>query len=116
VEISVLFADVRGSTALAERMPPAEKTGNDGPKPWIPVGVGVRTGRSFVGTVGEGDASDFTALGDTVNTTARLTGLAAASEILVSAERRPQGISRHRRSNGARWSYADASRASTLGL
>jgi hypothetical protein len=50
-----------------------EQTGNDGPEPWIPIGTAVHTGRSFVGAVGEGDARDFTALGDTVNTTARLT-------------------------------------------
>jgi adenylate cyclase len=46
----------------------------------------VHTGRSFVGAVGEGDARDFTALGDTVNTAARLTDLAGAGEILISAE------------------------------
>jgi adenylate cyclase len=143
VEISVLFADVRGSTAIAERMPAEEfsrllarfygvaaevidewdgivdkfvgdgavalfipgfagsdhaadaiaaalgllqQTGNDGSEPWIPIGAGVHTGRSFVGTVGEGDARDFTALGDTVNTAARLTDLAGAGEILISAE------------------------------
>jgi adenylate cyclase len=63
-----------------------EQTGNDGSEPWIPVGVGVHTGTSFVGSVGEGDARDFTALGDTVNAASRLTGLAAAGEILVSAE------------------------------
>jgi adenylate cyclase len=143
VEISVLFADVRGSTAIAERMPPEEysrlmarfygaaagviderdgivdkflgdgavalfipgfagsdhaadavaaarglleQTGNEGPEPWIPVGAGVHTGNSFVGSVGEGDARDFTALGDTVNTAARLTGFAEAGEILISTE------------------------------
>src|SRR5918994_1127739 len=143
VEISVLFADVRGSTAIAERMLPEEfsrliarfygaaagwidewdgivdkflgdgavalfipgfagsdhaadavaaargwleQTGNEGPEPWIPVGAGVHTGNSFVGSVGEGDARDFTALGDTVNAAARLTSLARAGEILISAE------------------------------
>jgi adenylate cyclase len=143
VAISVLFADVRGSTAIAERMLPQEfsqlmarfygaaarviderdgivdkflgdgvvalfipgfagsdhagdaiaaaralleQTGNDGPEPWIPVGAGVHTGKSFVGSVGEGDARDFTALGDTPNTAARLTELAGAGEILISAE------------------------------
>lgn len=143
VEISVLFVDVRGSTALAERMPAdefarlmarfygaaaavideqdgivdkfvgdsavalfipgfagddhaedaiaaaralLEQTGNDGPEPWISVGAGIHTGKSFVGAVGEGDARDFTALGDTVNAAARLTGLAGPGEILVSAE------------------------------
>ncbi|MGH3053205.1 MAG: adenylate/guanylate cyclase domain-containing protein [Gaiellaceae bacterium] len=143
VEISVLFADVRGSTAIAEHILPEEfsrlisrfygaaaeviderdgivdkfvgdsavalfipgfagrdhaaaaiaaardlleQTGNDGPEPWIPVGAGVHIGKSFVGAVGEGDARDFTALGDAVNTAARLTGLAGPGEILISAE------------------------------
>ncbi|HEY7018917.1 MAG TPA: adenylate/guanylate cyclase domain-containing protein [Gaiellaceae bacterium] len=143
VEISVLFADVRGSTGLAERMPPeefsrllarfygaaadviderdgivdkfvgdaavalfipgfagpehaaaavatardlVEQTGSDGPSPWIPIGVGVHTGTSFVGSVGEGDARDFTALGDTVNAAARMSALAGAGEILISAD------------------------------
>jgi adenylate cyclase len=143
VEISVLFADVRGSTAIAERMPPdefsrlmarfygaaaeviderdgivdkfvgdgavalfipgfagsdhaanaiaaardlLEQTRNDGQEPWIPLGAAVHTGTSFVGAVGEGDACDFTALGDTVNTAARLTDLAGAGEILITAE------------------------------
>ena len=143
IEISVLFADVRGSTAIAEHMPTdefsrllarfygaaaeaidqrdgivdkfvgdsavalfipgfagedhaadaiaaarrlLEQTGHNGPDPWIPVGVGVHTGRSFVGAVGEGDARDFTAVGDTVNTAARLTGLAGSGEVLISAQ------------------------------
>jgi adenylate cyclase len=61
------------------------ETGHDGGQaPWIPVGVGVHTGLSFVGSVGEGDARDFTALGDTVNTAARLTSVAGPGEVLVS--------------------------------
>ena len=137
VEISVLIADVRGSTALAERMAPEEfsklmarfygaaaeaidewdgivdKFVGDGAVALfipgfagedhaadaiaaaralvdgtteIPVGAAVHTGRSFVGAIGEGDARDFTALGDTVNATSRLTALAGAGEILVSAD------------------------------
>jgi adenylate cyclase len=137
IEISVLFVDVRGSTGIAEGMPPEEfsqllarfygtaadvidecdgivdKFVGDGAMAlfipgfagsdhaadaiaaarellhqtdWLPVGAGVHTGTSFVGSVGEGDVRDFTALGDTVNATSRLAGLAAAGEILVSAE------------------------------
>jgi adenylate cyclase len=62
------------------------QTGHDSPEPWIPLGAGVHTGKSFVGAVGEGDARDFTALGDTVNLAARLTSLAGSGEILISAE------------------------------
>jgi adenylate cyclase len=143
IEVTVLFVDVRGSTAIAEELPPGdyskllarfygvaaeaidehngivdkfvgdgalalfipgfagseharaaisaardlmERTGNDGPEPWIPIGIGLHTGQSFVGSVGEGDALDFTALGDTVNVASRLTGLAGPGETLVSAE------------------------------
>jgi adenylate cyclase len=141
VEISVLFADVRGSTTLAERLPPGEfgqlltrfwgtaarvvdrwdgivdkfvgdeavalfipgfagedhaaravatardlltETDHGTGHPWIPVGIGVHTGLSYVGYIGEGDALDFTALGDTVNIAARLTSMAGPGEILVS--------------------------------
>jgi adenylate cyclase len=142
VELSLLFADVRGSTGLAERMTPGdffdllnrfyevaarvlvereaivdkfvgdevvglfvpgmsgldhaakaidsavallEATGHgsaDGP--WLPVGAGVHTGVAFVGSVGDTGVTDFTALGDTVNTTARLASVAGAGEILVT--------------------------------
>jgi adenylate cyclase len=141
IELSLLFADVRGSTGLAERMQAQEfsqlisrfygaaasvvddwnglvdkfvgdevvalfvpgfagrdhasravgaghellhATGNDGPEPWVPIGIGVHTGIAFVGRVGEGDACDFTAVGDAVNTTARLASSAGAGEMLVS--------------------------------
>jgi adenylate cyclase len=141
VELSLLFADVRGSTSLAERMQPQEfsrlisrfygtaarvvddwdgivdkfvgdeavalfvpgfageehasravqaarsllrETGNDSAEPWAPIGIGVHTGVAYVGRVGEGDACDFTAVGDAVNTTARLASSAGRGEILVS--------------------------------
>ena len=142
IELSLLFADVRGSTALAEQMGAEEfsqlmarfyvaaaaavdrrngivdkfvgdqamalfipgfagadhaadaiaaarelltETGNDNGEPWIPVGAGVHTGVAYVGTVGEGDAFDFTALGDSVNTAARLASSAGPGEIIVSS-------------------------------
>jgi adenylate cyclase len=141
IEVSLLFADARGSTGLAEQLTPQEfselmarfygtaasvvdawdgivdkfvgdevialfipgmsgedhaanavaaahdllhATGNDGDEPWIPLGAGVHTGIAYVGTVGEGDAHDFTALGDAVNTAARLASSAGPGEILVS--------------------------------
>jgi adenylate cyclase len=141
IELSFLFADVRGSTTLAETMPAEEfsrlmarfygaaakvvdnlngivdkfvgdevvalfvpgfagqdhatdavmaaaellaATREEDGTPWIEVGAGVHTGVAYVGTVGEGDTFDFTALGDSVNTAARLASAAAAGEILIS--------------------------------
>jgi adenylate cyclase len=146
IPVSLLFADIRGSTAIGERLSPSEfrafldrfyrlsskavlehdglvdkfvgdeviglffrgisGTGHAaaaiaaaralldavahqdaserGP---IPVGAAVHTGDAFVGSTGAGGAvSDFTALGDVVNTTARLASEAAAGELLVSIE------------------------------
>ena len=60
------------------------ETGHGNGEPWIPVGIGVHTGLSYVGYIGEGDALDFTALGDSVNTAARLTSMAKAGEIVIS--------------------------------
>jgi adenylate cyclase len=142
IELSFLFADVRGSTGIGEQMsatgfsdllnrfyevssrividheglvdkfvgdeivamfPPAftgpghalaavrtareilEATGHGTvADPWLPIGVGVHTGIAFVGSVGEGGVTDFTALGDAVNTTARLSSAAGPGEILIS--------------------------------
>ncbi|MBA2382217.1 MAG: adenylate/guanylate cyclase domain-containing protein [Chloroflexi bacterium] len=142
IEASFLFADVRGSTALAESISPTEfrrqlhrfydvashvlvdhdgivdkfvgdevvglfipalthdahaaraveaaralliGTGHaDRDGPWLPIGVGVGTGTAFVGSLGAPPVTTLTALGDVVNTTARLASAAAGGEILVA--------------------------------
>ena len=138
IELSLLFADVRGSTTLAEGMSPAEfgrlmnkfydsanrvlidsdgfvdklvgdeviglyvpllapdhaRTAIEAARdllrataPSLPVGAGVHTGTAYVGAVGSyGTVTDFTALGDAVNVAARLSGLAAVGEVLVSED------------------------------
>ena len=53
--------------------------------PWLPLGAGVHTGPAWVGAVGDGTHVELTALGDTVNTTARLASVAKIGEILVSS-------------------------------
>lgn len=56
---------------------------------WIPVGVGIHTGIAYVGSVSaKGGVSNISILGDSVNTAARLTALAAAGELLISEETR----------------------------
>ena len=49
------------------------------------MGAAVHTGIATVGNVGTDDASDSTAVGDAVNTAARLAASAAPGELLVSA-------------------------------
>jgi adenylate cyclase len=146
IPLTLLFADIRGSTTLGERLSPGEfrlflehfyRIGSDvilhhggivdklvgdeivalfiggiaGPQhaaagiaagrdllarcgaadatPMgpIPVGAGVHTGEAYVGIVGTEDvAMDFTAIGDPVNTTARLASAAGAGELLITAD------------------------------
>ena len=99
----------RSCTTCAERAAARrllEQTGSASSDPWIPVGVGVHTGVSYVGSVGEGDARDFTAVGDTVNTAARLTDRAGAGEILISADAAMAAGLETTCSNAARWNSA----------
>ncbi|MCZ6664970.1 MAG: adenylate/guanylate cyclase domain-containing protein [Gammaproteobacteria bacterium] len=55
-----------------------------GKEPWLSVGIGINFGEAYVGKVGTGEVNDFTALGDTVNTAARLQSHAKAGEVVVS--------------------------------
>ena len=56
----------------------------DAAGPWVPLGAGVHTGPAWVGAVGDERHVELTALGDTVNTTARLASVARVGEILVT--------------------------------
>jgi adenylate cyclase len=50
----------------------------------LELGVGLDYGTAFVGNVGSGEVKDFTAIGDVVNTAARLQASAASGEIVAS--------------------------------
>ncbi len=77
----------------------------------IPVGAGVHTGIAFVGTVGSStEISDFTALGDPVNTTARIAQLAVPASCWSRAKRRRKAGSMRRASTAARSRCAVAER------
>jgi len=138
VEMSMLFADIRGSTALSEQMNPmefqklinrfyvgatdiiakehglVEKLSGDAVAAFwgagfagknyvartiraaqkiqqtmqaqnIPVGIGVHAGVAYFGAMGsKGGLVDISAIGDEVNTAARLASKAAAGEIILS--------------------------------
>jgi len=52
--------------------------------PWLPIGIGLDFGLAFVGNVGAGEAKDWTAVGDVVNTAARLQREAKPGQIVMS--------------------------------
>jgi adenylate cyclase len=89
-EVMALFipgfsGEEHAARAVAAARHLLEATGNDRSDPRMSLGAGVHTGVAYVGTVGEGDAGDFTALGDAVNIAARLASVAGAGELLVSS-------------------------------
>ena len=55
-----------------------------GSEPWLPLGIGLDHGNAFVGNVGSGEVKDFTAIGDVVNTAARLQAEAKPGQIVMS--------------------------------
>src|SRR5205814_8743128 len=84
----------------------------------IAVGVGANAGIAYVGNVGSGSVTDFTALGDAVNLAARLQSLAAPGEVvlLASSTTSSPRTNRARGGNGAtsaatpnpsRWLWSD---------
>jgi adenylate cyclase len=65
---------VASGIELLERMAQAD----------LPVGAGCDFGLAFVGNVGQEDMKDFTALGDVVNTAARLQAQAKSAQLILS--------------------------------
>jgi adenylate cyclase len=51
---------------------------------WLPVGVGIDYGPLHIGNVGPAGMQDFTAIGDVVNTAARLQGQAQGGQMVLS--------------------------------
>ena len=83
--IPALTGDRHGARAVAAAKALLRATGHGEPDgPWLPIGIGVHTGIAFVGAVGEPPSTTITALGDTVNTAARLAAAAGPGELLIS--------------------------------
>ena len=88
--IGLFFGGVSGAhhtaAAIDAALDLAGRAADPGASPSgaIPAGTAVHTGEAYVGATGPiGAVDDFTALGDAVNTTARLASAAKAGEVLV---------------------------------
>jgi len=83
----LMAGDRHPHQAIAAAQAILRDTGHGQPDgPWLPIGAGVHTGEAWVGAVGEGSHVEMTALGDVVNTAARLASVAGPGEILASVE------------------------------
>jgi adenylate cyclase len=83
----LLAGEHHAAAAIAAGEALLRATGHGAPGgPWVPLGAGIHTGPAWIGAVGDAQHTELTALGDAVNTTARLAAAAGAGEILVSAE------------------------------
>lgn len=83
--IPALTQDAHAGRAVAAATALLKATGHGEPGgPWLPVGAGIASGVAYVGAVGTGEHVEFTALGDIVNTAARLAGAAGPGEVLVT--------------------------------
>jgi adenylate cyclase len=52
--------------------------------PPISIGIGVNTGQAIVGYIGSESRLDYTAIGDTINTAARVEGIAKPGQIIIT--------------------------------
>lgn len=52
----------------------------------VEFGIGVNCGDAVIGNIGSQNRMEYTAIGDTVNTTSRLEGVAGPGQILISSE------------------------------
>lgn len=121
-EVMALFIPLWNVNATSHMLQAAEDLlrgvgfGSD-EEPWLALGIGLDYGLASVGNVGSGEVKDFTAIGDVVNTAARLQACAEAGKLVMSERvranlrghlrtRRPSSFSsRERRSrSGHGWS------------
>jgi adenylate cyclase len=79
------LAAVRCASAMQRRLEDFNVRGRSLGRPPLAVGIGIHLGRAVCGVVGSSRAGQYTAMGDTVNTAARLCDHARAGQIVISA-------------------------------
>ncbi|HPJ69972.1 MAG TPA: adenylate/guanylate cyclase domain-containing protein, partial [Candidatus Mcinerneyibacteriales bacterium] len=76
---------VQAGLAMIEHMKDYNKQRLSWGEEPIYLGIGINSGDTLVGNIGSGQRTEYTVIGDTVNTASRLEGLAGENELLISA-------------------------------
>ncbi|MBN2725892.1 HAMP domain-containing protein [Candidatus Mcinerneyibacteriota bacterium] len=76
---------VQAGLAMIEHMKEYNKQRLSWGEEPIYLGIGINSGDTLVGNIGSGQRTEYTVIGDTVNTASRLEGLAGENELLISA-------------------------------
>jgi adenylate cyclase len=87
---------LNAAVAMQRRMLGINRELHDEGFPEIGVGMGLHTGEVVVGYIGSDRRSEYTAIGDTVNTSSRLESNARGGEILISDATAKAGHSRYK--------------------
>lgn len=88
MDVAVIFADVRGFTAIAEAMHRwSQARQRRGAAP-VHVGIGAHCGQAFAGVLSDGRQLEYRVSGDTVNVASRLADLAPRdrTSVVVSSD------------------------------
>ncbi|MEK7829801.1 MAG: adenylate/guanylate cyclase domain-containing protein, partial [Acidobacteriota bacterium] len=75
---------VRAAVEMQQAMPAFNEKMQAENLPPISIGIGINTGQAIVGYIGSETRLDYTAIGDTVNTAARLESIAQPGQIVIS--------------------------------
>jgi adenylate cyclase len=75
---------VRAAVEMQRAMIPFNERMTAENLPPIDIGIGINTGPAIIGYIGSETRLDYTAIGDTINTAARLEGIAAPGQIVIS--------------------------------
>lgn len=83
--MALFFPGIAGSDYRKKSVRAAVELARGMHRAGVDAGVGVHAGDAYVGQLGSSDIVDFTALGDTVNTAARLQAHAGSGQVVISA-------------------------------
>ena len=75
---------VRAAVEMQRAMIPFNEKLKADNLPAISIGIGINTGQAIVGYIGSETRLDYTAIGDTINTAARLESISAPGQIIIS--------------------------------